>query len=38
MIRYLILFVILAFVFIGLLAVIRMMLRGPRDRREDKDE
>lgn len=38
LIRYLILFVVLAFVFLGLVAAIRALLRGPRDEREKHDK
>lgn len=38
MIRYLILFVLLAFAFLGLVAVIRLLLQGPRNERERQDK
>lgn len=38
MIRYLILFVLLAFAFLGLVAVIRLLLQGPRDDREKRNQ
>ena len=37
MIRYLILAVVLGFAVLGVIALVRMLLQGPRDKREDRD-